>query len=133
MMYQPMEIIKGCVVRGNGLGHGFGFPTANIEPLVEPTSPDGVYMAEIVVDDVRHGAVVNIGRSPSVVLAGRRRVEAHILDFRGDIYGRRVELRLLKFLRSERKFSSREELVAQIAADRDLAQMLYISQFVNKL
>lgn len=133
MMYQPMEIIKGCVVRGNGLGHGFGFPTANIEPLVEPTSPDGVYMAEIVVDDVRHGAVVNIGRSPSVVFAGRRRVEAHILDFRGDIYGRRVELHLLKFLRSERKFSSREELVAQIAADRDLAQMLYISQFVNKL
>lgn len=132
-MTNTIEIIAGVVVRGNGLGHGFGFPTANIEPLSDPASPDGVYVAEIRIDDIRYGAVVNIGRSPSVVVAGRRRVEAHILDFRGDIYGRRVELQLLKFLRPERKFSSREELLAQIATDRDMAQMLYISQFVSKL
>lgn len=132
-MFEPIEIIVGVVVRGNGLGHGFGFPTANIEPQSEVTSANGVYVAEVEFDSIRYGAVVNIGYSPSVVSLGKRRVEAHILDFKGDIYGRRVELRLLKFLRPEKKFSSREELVAQITADRDMAQQLYTTQPVRKL
>ena len=132
-MFEPIEIIVGVVVRGNGLGHGFGFPTANIEPQSEVTSANGVYVAEVEFDGIRYGAVVNIGHSPSVVSLGKRRVEAHILDFKGDIYGRRVELRLLKFLRPEKKFSSREELIAQITADRDVAQQLYTTQPVRKL
>ena len=120
-------------MRGNGLGHGFGFPTANIEPQCEVNSADGVYVAEVVIDDVCHGAVVNIGRSPSVVSLGRRRVEAHIFDFAGDIYGRKVELLLLKFLRAEKKFASKEELITQIASDRDMAEMLYNIRSVSKL
>lgn len=132
-MFEPIEIIVGVVVRGNGLGHGFGFPTANIEPQSEVISANGVYVAEVEFDDIRYGAVVNIGHSPSVVSLGKRRVEAHILDFKGDIYGRRVELRLLKFLRPEKKFSSKEELIAQISADRDMAEMLYNTQPVRKL
>lgn len=132
-MFEPIEIIVGVVVRGNGLGHGFGFPTANIEPQSEVISANGVYVAEVEFDDIRYGAVVNIGHSPSVVSLGKRRVEAHILDFKGDIYGRRVELRLLKFLRPEKKFSSKDELIAQISADRDMAEMLYNTQPVRKL
>ena len=132
-MFEPIEIIIGVVVRGNGLGHGFGFPTANIEPQSEVTSVNGVYVAEVEFDGIRYGAVVNIGHSPSVVSLGKRRVEAHILDFKGDIYGRRVELRLLKFLRPEKKFSSKEELIAQISADRDMAESLYNTQPVRKL
>lgn len=132
-MFEPIEIIVGVVVRGNGLGHGFGFPTANIEPQSEVTSANGVYVAEVEFDDIRYGAVVNIGHSPSVVSLGRRRVEAHILDFKGDIYGRRVELRLLKFLRPEKKFSSKVELIAQIASDRDVAEIFYNTQPVRKL
>ena len=46
-MFEPIEIIVGVVVRGNGLGHGFGFPTANIEPQSEVTSANGVYVAEV--------------------------------------------------------------------------------------
>ncbi|MBO5902689.1 MAG: riboflavin kinase [Tidjanibacter sp.] len=128
-----MEIIVGVVVRGNGLGHGFGFPTANIEPQREVLSANGVYVAEVEFDGIRYGAVVNIGHSPSVVSLGKRRVEAHIFDFAGDIYGRKVELLLLKFLRAEKKFASKEELITQIASDRDMAEMLYNTQPVRKL
>ncbi len=109
------------MVRGNGLGRRFGFPTANIEAEREVTSRDGVYVAEALVEGVIYGAVVNIGRSPSVVTAGGRRVEAHLMDYSGNLYGLRVEVRLLRYLRAERRFASHEELVAQIGRDRDEA------------
>jgi riboflavin kinase/FMN adenylyltransferase len=69
-------------------------------------------------------AVVNIGRSPSVVENGERRVEAHLVDFEGDIYNQEITLRLLFHLREERKFPSREALVEQIARDKQEAVAL---------
>ena len=133
------NITKVLTIEASGIGIAafaakeFGVPMVFAKKSKSINIEGEMYVAEVEFDGIRYGAVVNIGHSPSVVSLGKRRVEAHILDFKGDIYGRRVELRLLKFLRPEKKFSSREELVAQITADRDMAQQLYTTQPVRKL
>ena len=110
--------LVGEVIYGNGLGRTMGFPTANLhasEEVAEITS--GVYAAVATVDNIPHPAVVNIGRSPSVVENGAVRIEVHLLDFEGNLYGSTLEVELLHFLRPEQKFASREALCEQIAND----------------
>ncbi len=110
---------------GNGLGRGFGFPTANIVPN-QPYSEvaDGVWAGVCEVDGSQYRSVINIGYSPSVVENGARRIEAHIVGFEGDLYNHEVTITLLYQLRPEYKFPSREELVAQIKRDREEALSL---------
>ncbi len=118
----------GEVTYGNGLGRILGFPTANLrasEQVAEVAS--GVYAAVATVDDTTYPAVVNIGRSPSVVENGVVRIEAHLLDFEGDLYGRTLRVELLHFLRPEQKFASRETLCKQIAKDCKNARELLTS------
>lgn len=110
--------LVGEVTYGNGLGRTFGFPTANLLSSEQTEGVEcGVYAAQATVDGERHLAVVNIGRSPSVVENGVVRVEAHLLDFDGDLYGHTIEVELLHFIRSERKFASQEALREQIRHD----------------
>lgn len=105
---------------GNGLGKGFGFPTANIVPSEESTEvADGVWAGVAEIGGTEYRSVINIGYSPSVVERGARRIEAHIIGFEGDLYGREITLSLLYHLRPERKFPSREELIEQIGLDRE--------------
>jgi riboflavin kinase/FMN adenylyltransferase len=118
---QTIKIV-GRVTSGNALGHLLGFPTANLKPTVELAQvADGVWAAWASVEGRDYMAVVNIGCSPSVVENGERRVEAHLVDFEGDIYNQEITLRLLFHLREERKFPSREALVEQIARDKQEA------------
>ena len=110
--------VVGEVTYGNGLGRTLGFPTANLRASEEVAGVvSGVYSAVATIDGTSHPAVVNIGRSPSVVENGVVRIEAHLLDFEGNLYGRTLELELLHFLRPEQKFTSREALCEQIAKD----------------
>ena len=109
--------VTGTVERGKGLGRSLGFPTLNIYPSVSgELLPHGVYAARIAFGDESRAAVANFGINPTV---GDKniRLEAHILDYSGDLYGRTVTVSLCRFLRPERKFSSVDELAAQIAAD----------------
>ncbi len=110
--------IDGVVVRGNGLGARLGFPTANVD--VKGGIPDnGVYAATVVLEtEERLPAVVNIGSRPTVTDDPRRVVEAHIIGFRGDLYGQRIAVVLVKFIRKEEKFASVEELVAKMEEDK---------------
>ena len=107
--------LTGTVVRGNGIGHTIGFPTANIEPDACKLVPKvGVYAAE--------GALVNIGTNPTV---GNERVtiEAYLPDYKGrDFYGQTLTLRFTKRIRDEKKFASLDELKAQI--QKDLSNLL---------
>jgi riboflavin kinase/FMN adenylyltransferase len=108
--------IAGPVTAGAGRGRTLGFPTANIEAERPVLLARGVYRARLHVDDRQHAAVVNIGVRPTfgeTVLA----VEAHLLDFSGDLYGRRVRLDVLERLRDEMRFASVEDLKAQVARD----------------
>lgn len=119
--------VFGSVVPGDRLGARLGFPTANLDLDHELHPPPGVYacLAHRVGPDgpreVRssHRAVTNIGYRPTVSEAerGAPRVETHLLDFRGDLYGENLEVEFVQLLRPERRFSGLEELREAIAAD----------------
>jgi len=110
--------LSGQVIRGDGLGRQLGFPTANldVEGLVLP--PAGVYAAHARVNDRRYMAVLNIGHRPTLNRPDLHlRVEAHLLDFSEDLYGRQLEVVPQMKLRDERRFPSLEALRDQISKD----------------
>lgn len=112
---------SGTVVPGKKLGRTMGFPTANIErDGGGELPPNGVYFAIVYLEGVYrpYFSVLNQGRHPTFP-EGAPTVEAHLLDFHGDLYGRRVRVEYLRFLRPERKFASMEELREQIARDKE--------------
>lgn len=108
--------ITGRVEPGAGRGRALGFPTANIRPARPPLVPTGVYTAHLDLEGRRHPAVVNIGVRPTFG-ESRLVVEAHLLDFAGDLYDRDVRLALRRRLREERRFPDAEALRRQIASD----------------
>jgi riboflavin kinase / FMN adenylyltransferase len=109
--------VSGTVVQGDRRGRALGFPTANLavwEDLLLPAN--GVYATYAWVDGRRHGAATNVGVRPTV--NGRdRTVEAHLLDFEGELYGRSLRLEFVARVRPEMKFAGLEALKAQIDAD----------------
>lgn len=123
MLGRPYTL-GGHVVTGNRLGRTIGFPTANLKPLPGLAVPaDGVYSATALLPDgTRRKAVVNIGVRPTVRRGEDRTVEAHILDWEGDIYGMQMSLAFAHRLRDEKKFNSIEALRRQIAEDERRAR-----------
>jgi riboflavin kinase/FMN adenylyltransferase len=92
-------------------------PTANLEVWEKLLLPvNGVYAAYAWLDDGRYKAATNIGYRPTVN-GHTLNVEAHLLDFEGDLYGRELELEIVARIRDERKFPDLQALVAQIKAD----------------
>jgi riboflavin kinase/FMN adenylyltransferase len=112
LLGRPPEV-EGIVVRGDGRGRALGFPTANLDVpdgLLVP--PDGVYAGWA----RERRAAVSIGTNPHFDGA-ERRVEAHLLDFDGDLYGERLVLEIWSPIREQRRFDSLEGLVAAIDDD----------------
>lgn len=108
--------IEGRVEQGDRRGRELGYPTANI-PLGDTICPAmGIYAARVLVDDVWHPAAVNIGIRPMFAVETPL-VEAHILDFKGDLYGRDLRVRPVRRIRDEAKFDSLDALRTQMAAD----------------
>ncbi len=115
--------ISGRVVRGKGRGKGLGFPTANLVSEVELYPREGVYAVWVEVRGKRYPGVVNIGHNPTFGDTGLT-VEAHILDFSGDLYDQEIKVIFVAYLRSEEKCSSLEELCRLIAADVEKARKI---------
>ncbi|MCG3126662.1 MAG: Riboflavin biosynthesis protein RibF [Phycisphaerae bacterium] len=120
MLGRP-HVVSGVVVSGDGRGKTLGFPTANLSGIEQMIPGDGVYaaIAEVpgaAAEALRRGAAVNIGPQPTFG-GGRRRVEAHLLDFSGDLYGRTTRLQLRERLRGQERFESADALRAQLAQD----------------
>ncbi len=116
--------LKGRVVSGKRIGRGLGFPTANIVPFFAhkliPRS--GVYAVEVMVEDEQgwHAAMLNIGLRPTISENdGKSTIEAHIIDFDADLYGKSVSVRFCERLRDEMKFGNVDALAAQLAKDRE--------------
>ena len=116
--------VRGRVARGDARGRTLGFPTANLEPENEVLPGAGVYAGRLSLLDAGtppagagFGAVTNVGTRPTFRDGGELLVEAHLLGFSGDLYGRRVELSFEAHLRAERRFPSAEALREQIQAD----------------
>lgn len=110
------EELQGEVVPGDARGRLLGVPTANLAVENELVPCTGVYATRLLVDGEPLPAVTNIGSRPTFPGAGAA-VETHVLDFSGDLYGRRLDLRFVERLRDERRFAGMDELRAQIAQD----------------
>ena len=116
MLGRPPELY-GTVVHGMGVaGKELAAPTANLELHYGIMPADGVYAGEVTVNGKLFRAVLNIGPAPTYGVSGRR-IEIHLLDFGGDLYGREITVALNRRLRDIRKFNSPEDLKKQIAAD----------------
>ncbi len=112
--------VRGTVGKGDQRGRTIGFPTANVE--VDPVTclpADGVYAARVVLPDgKRHDAAVNLGRRPTFHdRAEHSLLEAHLLDYAGELYGKELHVSFAAFLRGERKFNGVDDLRAQLQHD----------------
>ena len=111
--------VRGRVVHGDARGRLLGFPTANLIPDARFVNPGhGVYAA--LADGIP--AAVNIGVRPTFADAEGELIEAHLIDFDGDLYGRELRLEFLERLRSEQRFETSGALIEQMRRDVDAAR-----------
>jgi riboflavin kinase/FMN adenylyltransferase len=117
-------ILRGEVVVGDRRGRTIGFPTANVLPDEEAVVPArGVYAGFVLVGDEKYAACTNVGVAPTFGRA-ESRVEAYLMDFDDDLYGRVVDVGFIRRIRGEKKFSGLEELKAQIQRDVEEARLI---------
>ena len=117
--------MRGPIAHGDKRGRALGFPTANLVPAPEMVVPDhGIYACRAQVDGETYVAAVNVGVRPTFKTGRGLLVEAFLLDFEGDIYGRELRLDFLERLRGEKRFDSVEELVAQMGDDVEQTRKL---------
>ena len=124
--------ISGRVLHGQKLGRQLSAPTANIQLKRLKVPLNGVYTVSCEVDGVIQRGVANIGMRPSVAGDGSAHLEVHLLDFAGDLYGRRLSVAFHHKLRDEQRFASLEALKAAIAADIAAAREYWQSQPLMK-
>ena len=113
--------IEGAVVHGDGRGRQLGFPTANIAPLdaAKMIPANGVYVARVNWEGQVAYGLVNVGIRPTFGASGARTMETYVLEYEGDLYGRRLSVEFLRRLRDETKFDSAEALVRQMNIDKE--------------
>ena len=109
--------LTGKVVLGDRRGTDLGFPTANLEIASEVIIPgDGIYATWAIIDGVRHPSATSIGVRPTFG-SGERLVEAYVMDFDADLYGKHMSVEFVRKLRDQENFSTVEALVEQIKRD----------------
>lgn len=123
MLGRPYSI-AGVIARGDRMGKRLGWPTINLVPENKLLPLDGVYASRVFFPSLpgSFDSVTNIGTRPTVYENYQRVVESHILDFKADVYGERVELSFHKRLREERIFPTVMDLSAQIGRDVEAAR-----------
>ncbi|CDC73524.1 MULTISPECIES: riboflavin biosynthesis protein RibF [environmental samples] len=124
------HVLTGTVRHGHGLGSSRLFPTANliIPPHVLVPS-HGVYVTRATLEDgSSYAAVTNVGTRPTVNNGSDVTVEACLLDFEGDLYGKTLRVEFFQHLRDEIRFDSLDALKAQIAADADTTRAYFLQQ-----
>jgi riboflavin kinase / FMN adenylyltransferase len=112
---RPYALV-GTVVKGFQRGKTLGVPTANLDCRAQMVPGDGVYAGRCAVDGKTYPAAVSIGTLPTFGET-RRQVEAHLIGFDGDLYGRTLRVELVDWLRDQRKFAGIDALKARIALD----------------
>lgn len=118
--------IEGTVVHGNRVGSSLGFPTANVQYSKEYILPKGgVYAGFAIVQGKRYKTMINLGHNPTLNYQNDMSLEANILDFKGDLYNRQIKLEFVHFLREEKCFKNRDNLIMQLEQDfRDTKEKL---------
>ena len=110
------------MVQGQQIGRSIGFPTANIqvEDPYKLLPRDGAYAVYAEINGIRNKAMLNIGNRPTVD-GDQKTIEAHLIDFQGDLYGQVLTIYFEAFLREEIRFAGLEGLKAQLLEDRERA------------
>ena len=118
MLGRPYTL-TGTIARGDRMGQKLGWPTINVLPENKLLPANGVYVSRVHFPSfpATFDCVTNVGTRPTVYENYQRVVESHILDFKADVYGERVELHFHKRLREERIFPTVMDLSAQIGRD----------------
>ncbi len=112
--------VSGVTVRGKGLGHTLGFATANIYNTSGKLLPKrGVYATLTTLDGTEYMSMTNVGVNPTVEDTDAPKVETHLLDFTGEMYGKSIQVEFMDFIRDEIKFHSVDELKSQLEKDRE--------------
>jgi riboflavin kinase/FMN adenylyltransferase len=107
----------GIVNGGVKVGRTLGFPTVNLRLNNDVIAPNtGVYSGEVVIDGKKYNAVINVGARPTF-FDNNALIEAHIIGFEGDLYGKCIRLFFNRFIRSQKVFDSKEQLSEQISKD----------------
>jgi riboflavin kinase/FMN adenylyltransferase len=110
-------VLSGVVIQGYQRGRTIGVPTANLNITDQLVPNDGVYAARCTIAGKTHPVALSIGTLPTFGPDRRRQVEAHLLDFAGDLYGQTLEVEVLDWIREQRKFDGLESLKRAIARD----------------
>jgi riboflavin kinase/FMN adenylyltransferase len=112
--------LKGIVMEGSHIGRTIGFPTANIQPKdAEKIIPGtGIYIVTVNIEQVSYKGMLYIGQRPTFDGDNELRIEVHLLDFSGDLYGKTLEISIKKFLRKDVKFDSIHALRQQLESDK---------------
>jgi riboflavin kinase/FMN adenylyltransferase len=118
-----MKIFSGIVRKHKGRGKTLGFPTANID--VNEDAAEGVFVGYTRIHGELLPSLIFIG-APKTFSETKKRLEAHILDFDdGDLYGKRIEVKILEKIRDNRKFDSEKKLIEQMERDKLAARHFF--------
>lgn len=115
--------VGGTVLHGNELGRTMGFPTLNLVPDREKLLPPfGVYYSLVTLEGRQYHGVTNIGRKPTVHAGDEVTVETNLFHYDGTAYGQQINVELMKFVRPERQFDDKQQLMEQIHKDVEQAE-----------
>jgi len=118
--------IGGRVVRGDRLGRELGFPTANVALRRDPVPLQGIFAVQVTgLGNSPVAGAASLGVRPTVKSGAKPVLEVHLLDFQGDIYGRRLQVHFLKKLRDEAKYADLAALVEAIRRDVDTTRQFF--------
>ena len=125
-------LLTGEIVKGKGLGRKLNFPTVNLSikednKLIPKT---GVYIIKTEINEKIVFGIMNIGFRPTVD-GKNQTIEIHLLDFNADLYGKKMQIEILKRLRDEQKFNSLDELILQIKMDEEIARKWILNHNIN--
>lgn len=125
--------LTGTVVKGQQIGSNIGFPTANLEIVQQHKliPPNGIYAAYVVHEKQRYQGMLYIGHRPTLKSFTNRTIEVNIFDFDKDIYGDKLKLELVSFIREDQKFENLDSLREQLEKDRQSA--LAVLQSVKEM
>lgn len=128
LLGRPFSIV-GKVHEGRRIGHTIGFPTANVIPYdSDLTLPEeGVYISEVRLGDEVYPAMSYYGSTPTITPGGAviNRIEAYLLDYKGDLYGHELEVAFRRFVRADQRFESLQELEQQLYRDEQTTRQFF--------
>jgi riboflavin kinase / FMN adenylyltransferase len=113
--------LHGTTAVGQRRGRTLGFPTANLDPLLNLAPGDGVYAVRVYIGEEMWPGAANVGPNPTFG-ENARKVEVHLIGFRGDLYGQRLAVDFIRRLRDTRPFKGADDLIQQLRRDVEQAR-----------